>query len=174
MKPIVTSIIAGAYLICGALFAQNTKTTESAPKAKSDATEASSDKSTLNAEELEAKFKETLSKATLSGRWCSIKNGDLGEEKADKYTINSVAKISGDTWVINARIQYGQRDIIAPIPVKVKWAGDTPVIIVDKVGIPGGSVYSARVMIFEKTYAGTWTGGDHGGLLNGIITNQKN
>jgi len=57
--------------------------------------------------------------------------------------------------------------------VHVKWAGDTPVIVLDKVGIPGAASYSARVLIYEKTYAGTWSGGDHGGLLNGVITNRK-
>jgi hypothetical protein len=54
----------------------------------------------------------------------------------------------------------------------VAFAGDTPVIIVDNVGVPGGGTYSARVMIYEKTYAGTWNGGDHGGLLNGVISNE--
>jgi len=124
-------------------------------------------------EELEAKFKATLTRATLSGRWCAIKDGQLGPEKEDKYTILSVAKVTSDLWLINARIQYGQKDIVAPIPVKVKWAGDTPVIVVDDVGLPGGNTYSARVLIYEKTYAGTWSGGDHGGLLNGVITHQK-
>jgi len=55
----------------------------------------------------------------------------------------------------------------------VKWAGDTPVITLDNVGIPGGNTYSARVLIYNKTYAGTWSGGEHAGLLNGIITNEK-
>ena len=75
--------------------------------------------------------------------------------------------------MINARIQYGNKDVTAPIPVQVKWAGDTPVIIVDDVGVPGSGSYSARVMIYDNTYAGTWTGGDHGGLMNGVITQQK-
>jgi len=57
--------------------------------------------------------------------------------------------------------------------VQVKWAGDTPVITLDNVGIPGGNSYSARVLIYNKTYAGTWSGGDHAGLLNGVITNEK-
>src|SRR6185436_20417439 len=124
-------------------------------------------------EELEAKFKTTLTKATMSGRWCSIKDGQLGLEKEDKYTIISVNKVGGDVWMINARIQYGKKDITAPIPVQVKWAGDTPVIIVDNVGVPGGGNYSARVLIYDNTYAGTWTGGDHGGLMNGVITHPK-
>jgi hypothetical protein len=124
-------------------------------------------------EELEAKFKATLTKATMSGRWCLVKEGVLTPEKEDKYTINSVTKVGGDVWLINARMQYGKKDIVAPIPVQVKWAGDTPVIIVDKVAVPGGGTYSARVLIYEKTYAGTWSGGDHVGLLNGAIVSQK-
>jgi hypothetical protein len=43
----------------------------------------------------------------------------------------------------------------------VKWAGDTPVIIVDNIGFPGTAKYSARVMIFGDTYSGTWSAGDH-------------
>ena len=122
---------------------------------------------------MEAKFKATLTKATLSGYWCSIKDGALGPAKEDKYTINSVVKIGGDVWLINARIQYGQKDIVAPIPVRVKWAGDTPVITLNKIPIPGSGTYSARVLIYDHTYAGSWNGGDHAGLLHGIITNEK-
>jgi hypothetical protein len=114
-----------------------------------------------------------LTKATMSGRWCSIKDGQLGPEREDKYTIIDVTKIGGEVWLVKSRIQYGKKDIVAPIPVRVKWAGDTAVITVDNVGVPGGGTYSARVLIYGKTYAGTWTGGDHGGLMNGVITNQK-
>ncbi len=132
-------------------------------------------------EELEAAFKATLTKATLSGRWCSVlpdgKKSEgrlkLGPEKEDKYTIVGVSKLQGDSWLIRARIQYGKVDVVAPIPVQVKWAGDTPVIVVDKIAIPGGGTYSARVMIYEKTYAGTWSGGDHAGLLNGVLNPDK-
>ena len=128
----------------------------------------------LTQEELEAKFKATLTKATMSGRWCGIKDGKLTPEKEDKYTIVSVAKLGGEAWVISARIQYGQKDFTVPLPVQVKWAGDTPVITVDNLAMPGGgNSYSARVLIYDKTYAGTWSGGDHVGLLNGVITNEK-
>jgi len=127
----------------------------------------------LTQEELEAAFKANLTKATLAGRWCALKDGKLTTEKEDKYTIVSVNKLGGEAWIINARVQYGNKDFVAPIPVQVKWAGDTPVITLDEVGMPGGQAYSARVLIYNKTYAGTWSGGDHGGLLNGIITNEK-
>jgi hypothetical protein len=124
----------------------------------------------VSAAELEAKFQETMTAATMSGQWTPIKEGALGEAKPEKYTIVSVLKTSGDNWVINAKMRYKQQDIVAPIPVQVKWAGDTALIIVNNLTIPGGGTYSARVLIHEGTYAGTWSGGNHGGLLNGLIT----
>src|ERR1043166_7592848 len=124
-------------------------------------------------EELELAFKTTLTKATLTGRWCLVQDGKLSQEKEDKYTITGVSKIGGDMWLIHARIQYGKKDVTAPVPVQVKWAGDTPVIVVDKIPIPGSGTYSARLLIYEKTYAGTWSGGDHRGLMSGLITNEK-
>jgi hypothetical protein len=123
-------------------------------------------------EELEAKFKTTLTNATFNGRWCMIKDGKLTPEKEEKYTINGVNKLFSDRWLIRARIQYGDHDVTAPIPVKVKWAGDTAVITVDDFGLPGGASYSARVLVYKNTYAGTWSAGDHGGLLNGVITSE--
>ena len=163
-------------LITTMTLAQDTKKPEApGAGARSDQPQspAASDKPKVSQEELEAKFKATLTKATFSGRWCGIKDGKLTPEKEDKYTIVSVAKLAGETWIINARIEYGEKNFVAPIPVQVKWAGDTPVITLDNVGIPGGNTYSARVLIYNKTYAGTWSGGDHAGLLNGVITNEK-
>ena len=122
---------------------------------------------------MEANFKATLTKALFKGRWCSVKDGQLGPEKEDKYSIRSVTKIGADMWLINARVQYGKNDFVAPIPVQVKWAGDTPVITLDKVAVAGSGEYSARVVIYEKTYAGTWSAGDHAGLLSGVIAVDK-
>jgi hypothetical protein len=125
-------------------------------------------------EELEAKFKTMLTKATLAGRWAPIKNGTLGEEKEDKYEIVSVGKVNGDSWVVNAKMKYGGREFVAPFPVKVRWAGDAAVLSVENLQMPGGqNSYSARVMFFENTYAGTWSGGGHGGMLSGLITQEK-
>ena len=128
----------------------------------------------LTQEELEAKFKATLTKATMSGRWCGIKDGKLTPAKEDKYTIVSVNKLGGEAWIIQSRLQYGDKDFTVPIPVLVKWAGDTPVITVDGMAMPGGKMaYSARVIVYDRTYSGNWSGGDHAGLMNGVITNEK-
>jgi hypothetical protein len=123
--------------------------------------------------ELEKKFRATLTNATLNGRWCMVKDGAMQPDKEEKYTISGVTRLWGENWLIHSRIQYGDHDLTLPVPVKVKWAGDTAVITVDNFGIPGGASYSARVMIYDGTYAGTWSGGKVGGLLHGLITQEK-
>jgi hypothetical protein len=114
-----------------------------------------------------------LTKATLTGRWCSLKDGKLGPEKEDKYNIVSASKVGENKWLISTRIKVKDREMVVPIPVEVKWAGDTAVLSVDNLQYPGGGTYSARVLFHQHTYAGTWSGGDHGGLMSGVITNEK-
>jgi hypothetical protein len=123
----------------------------------------------LNLPALEEKFRNTLSNCVFNGRWCLIEKGKLAEEYQDKYTIQGATKSGNDVWLIYARIQYGGKDLTVPVPVQVKWAGDTPVITLDKVSIPGLGAYSARVLVYENTYAGTWSANDHGGMLHGTI-----
>src|SRR5688572_17758042 len=88
-----------------------------------------------NRAELEAKFKETMTGVTLTGRFSTIKDGVLSEPKSEKYTIVSVEKGNGDAWTVNAKLHYGGQEIVAPIPVQVKWAGNTAVMSVDALRI---------------------------------------
>ena len=48
------------------------------------------------APELEAKFKATMTNSTRAGRWLPLKDGVLGAEKEDKYSIVSAEKVSGN------------------------------------------------------------------------------
>ena len=41
-----------------------------------------------------------------------------------------------------------------PLPVSIKWAGDTPVITLTDLSIPGMGTYSARVVLYRDQYAG--------------------
>jgi hypothetical protein len=122
-------------------------------------------------DELEKDFAERMSNATLVGRFTdrARKEAPLKEEK---YTLGKVAKLTGDTWLFNTRIQYGEHDATLPLPLKVVWAGDTPVITLDKVAIPGFGTFTCRVLIFDDQYAGTWDGGNHGGHLFGKIVRE--
>ena len=119
--------------------------------------------------DLEKRFAETMTNAVLVGRFSTGRSDR--EPREERYTISSARKVMGDRWLITARIQYGNRGETAPIPliVPVKWAGDTPVISVTDLTIPGMGTYTARVMIFKDQYAGMWDAGDHGGLMWGRI-----
>ena len=124
--------------------------------------------------ELEAKFISTLTNATLKGHSAMIKDGQLGPDKEEAYQIVSVKKLEGDHWQINARFQYGGKALDLPIPALLKWAGDAPVLIFDGINLGGPNTYSARLMVYDTTYAGTWSGGDHGGMLYGLISHGTN
>jgi hypothetical protein len=123
--------------------------------------------------DLEERFKMLFTNATLSGRWARRKDGVLGEERAgDNYTILSVVKRDGENWTVNAKMKYRDKELILPVPVRMKFAGDTAVLIVEDLGIPGGGTYTARLLIFERTYSGTWKDQRGGGMLYGTIANQ--
>ena len=59
-----------------------------------------------------------------------------------------------------------------PIPVTILWAGDTPVITLTDLSIPGMGSYSARVLLFRSNYSGTWVGEDGGGQVFGKIVRR--
>jgi hypothetical protein len=59
-----------------------------------------------------------------------------------------------------------------PVPVQMKFSGDTAVLTVENLGIPGGGTYTARLLIFERTYSGTWKDQRGGGMLYGTIANE--
>lgn len=121
--------------------------------------------------ELEKEFEQTLSGCYFRGfftnRGQEVKQG----LKEEKYTISSVKKLEGndDLWVFNCRIQYGDHDLTLPLVLKVKWAGDTAVITLTDMLVPGLGKFTSRVVVYRNQYAGTWDGGDHGGHLFGKI-----
>lgn len=122
----------------------------------------------------ETRFQAMLTNASLTGRWAPLRDGALGEERGgDSYQIVGATKVAGETWIVRAKLRYRERDFVLPIPVQVKFAGDTAILMVEKLAIPDGGTYSARVMFCEQTYSGMWTGGRGGGLLYGVITNAK-
>jgi hypothetical protein len=122
-------------------------------------------------EELEKRFSEMLSGVTLKGRFTSDRN-DTAPSHEDQYDIQSVTKVLGDYWLFQVRIKYGNRDRTLPLPLRVVWAGDTPVITLDNMTVPGFGAFTARVMIFEGRYTGIWDGAGHGGVMVGTITKQ--
>jgi hypothetical protein len=141
--------------------AQETKKPSAAPAAATS--------SVPNREALEKEFAEKMSGATLAGHFTDRTRENARLPHEEKYTLGKVTKLASDYWLFAARIQYGDHDVTLPLSLRVVWAGDTPVITLDKAPIPGFGTFTCRVMVFGDQYAGTWDGGDHGGHLFGKI-----
>jgi hypothetical protein len=123
--------------------------------------------------ELIAKLKETLTGAKLTGTFTVIGKEDKSPA-AEEYTIVSAQKVDeGDLWLLKARIKYGNKDTTLPVPIEIQWAGDTPIITMTDMAIPGlGDKFSTRVVIYDGLYSGTWAHGEVKGHLFGKITKE--
>ena len=117
---------------------------------------------------LEKAFAAKLTGAKLVGMF-SLDGKDSGANKPDKYQIVSAKKDSGDNWVITAKMKVGENEIDVPVPIKVYWADDTPVMSLTDLTIPGMGTFTARVMFHGVRYAGTWQHGEAGGHMWGIV-----
>lgn len=107
-------------------------------------------------------------------RWTGQFTITGAEEKPpapEYYEILKAEKAeNGDYWNLLARIKYGDKDATLPLPpIEIKWAGQTPVITVDRVTVPGFGTFDARVLIRRGQYAGTWSHDNVGGHLFGKI-----
>lgn len=115
------------------------------------------------------KFEKDLSGVKFVGQFTVIGKEEMPLSK-EEYEIQSVSKLpQGDLWLFATRIKYGKTDVKLPIPLEVKWAGKTPVITLDEITIPTLGTFSARVVIDGNKYAGTWSHGEVGGHLYGVI-----
>jgi hypothetical protein len=130
------------------------------------------DSTTVQAER-EIAFAKLLSGATLDGNFTMTDSDHDGTKLThDKYTLGEVKKLEGNHWLIPARIEYGDKDFTVPLTLPIQWAGDTPVIMVDNVGLPGLGSVSARVMFFADHYAGFWQHGTRTGHLFGVVRHE--
>ncbi|MDA2927608.1 hypothetical protein MYX78_10345 [Acidobacteria bacterium AH-259-G07] len=119
---------------------------------------------------LEKQFQESMSGVILDG---FFKTNDAGNElRKEKYSITKVSKLAGEYWIFQARIQYGDRDVTLPIPVTIKWAGDTPVLTLTDATIPGLGTFTTRVLFYGGQYVGVWRHGEHTGQHFGRIIPQ--
>ena len=115
------------------------------------------------------KFKKLLTGAKMRGQF-TVDGKPLNNLSEESYEIEKVEKqAEGDWWVITARIKYGQRDMTFPVPLEVKWAGNTPVMTLDNMTIPGFGTFGARVVFHKDKYAGTWQHDDVGGHMFGVV-----
>jgi hypothetical protein len=184
----------GLVLLARPSFAEEPKSSAAQPKpslpyGEGKADEKAAPAPVLSQEELEKRFAETMSGATMIGNFTagSMKpaetpaadngNGEKAKPpkplKEDRYTLGKVAKLKDDYWLFETRIQYGEHDVTLPLTIQVQWAGDTPIITLTDLTVPGLGTFTARVLVYRDQYAGMWVHGDHGGQMFGRIVKAK-
>ena len=122
----------------------------------------------VDRESLEQAFASKLSGATLVGLF-SLDGKDSGAHKPDRYQIVTAKKVSKDDWIVTAKMKVGDNELDIPVPIKVYWADDTPVMSLTDLTIPGMGTFTSRVMFYGDRYAGTWQHGEAGGHMWGVV-----
>jgi hypothetical protein len=127
-----------------------------------------------------AELEKTLANAALVGHFTVTGEGEAAPDESkltkERYELGEVKHLGSNQWLIQSRIKYGDHDVTVPLTLPIRWAGDTPMICLDELPIPGLGTFTARVMIYRDHYAGFWSGKDHGGHLFGVIErpNEEN
>ena len=124
---------------------------------------------TVTLNDLEKEFQESLAGVTLEGQ--STRDGKPGVSD-DKYDIQKVVKTGDDQWTFYVQMSAHGQTMTLPLPLQLKWAGDTPVITLTDQGLPGMGTYTARVVVYRGRYAGTWSGKNGGGTVFGRIVKK--
>jgi hypothetical protein len=113
----------------------------------------------------EQAFVERMRGASLVGVFTVAGRDQLA--RPDTYHIASVEKVGDERWRFNARLGAG--GVHVPIVLPMQWAGDTPMVVMDDLSLPGVGTFSARVFFHDDRYAGTWQHGETGGHMYGRI-----
>ena len=121
--------------------------------------------------ELEEQFTHSMTNVVLKGEFTM--NGRKTDPTVERYTIERVEKMAGDIWLFHARIEYGKTDVTLPVPVKLLWAGDTPVVTLTEAPIPGLGTFSVRLLFYKNSYTGLWSSPKNGGFQFGEIINEN-
>ena len=127
---------------------------------------------TPDRETLIKQFEESMSGATLVGYFTINGQEESKGLKEEKYHLKSVKKLKhGDYWQFE--YEHGEGGKTTSLPVEIKWAGDTPVITLTDVLVPGAGTFTARVLFYRNEYAGTWSASDHGGRIFGKVVKEE-
>ena len=121
--------------------------------------------------DVERAFAEQMNGAALVGRF-TIAGREDRAATPDRYDLYNVEKVGEDQWRFNAKI--GETGVTLPIVVRMRFADDTPIILMTDATIPGMGTFTARVFFYGDLYAGTWAhSGKAGGHMFGRIERGK-
>jgi hypothetical protein len=118
-----------------------------------------------------SEIKASMDGTTLQDNMKGVNKDAMSE--GEKFVIEKITKLVGDTWLFQMRFQYGDHDLPVPVPIRVR-AGDTPVLTPSEVPIAGFGTYTVRVLICGEQYAGMWRSQKSGGgqVFGKVVRNR--
>jgi hypothetical protein len=120
--------------------------------------------------ELERALHETLDGARLVGQFTVVgADGVSRPPQTEQYAVSKLERGEDGSWVFNVSMSYGAQQHTMPVPVTIEWAGSTPMITMTEQTIPGLGTFTARVLLYQGLYSGTWKHGQFGGHMYGRI-----
>ena len=119
--------------------------------------------------EREEKLHAMLEGARLVGQFSVVGTANTPPPQAEQYAVSRLERDAEGRWVFNVSMSYATQQHTMPVPVTIEWAGDTPMITLTEETIPGLGTFSARVLLYDGLYAGTWKHGQFGGHMWGRI-----
>ena len=122
-----------------------------------------------DAAEREQKLHAMLEGARLVGQFSVVGMANTPPPQPEQYAVSRLERDAEGRWVFNVSMSYASQQHTMPVPVTIEWAGDTPMITLTEQTIPGLGTFSARVLIYDGLYAGTWKHGQFGGHMWGRI-----
>lgn len=123
--------------------------------------------------ERERQFAATMDGARLVGKFTLDGSQGASAPQDDLYSISKLEKGADDTWIFSYNMSHGDQGMTVPIPVRVLWAGDTPVLTMSEQSVPGFGSFTVRLLIYQDRYAGTWSAGTRGGHMWGRIEHPE-
>ena len=97
--------------------------------------------------EAERQFSERMKGVALVGQF-TITGREDRPANPERYDISSVEKVGDDLWRFNARIRYGKVDSTLPVVVPMRFNGDTPMISMTDLALPGMGSFTVRVFFY--------------------------
>ena len=119
--------------------------------------------------ELERGFAERMQNVVLTGHY-TLKGRERRDDKPERYEITRVAKVGEHRWRFDVHMTYGSVDVTLPVVVPIQWAGDTPIVTITDMAIPGlDGTFTARVFFYEDRYGGSWEHNMERGVFGGLM-----
>ena len=164
------ALFLGRIALCLGIFAAAIGSVQAQPPvAPQDATATAEEQGA--AQERDRAFQELLGGVRLSGFFTASDAPADRPLARDEYVLTKVERLPGTehTWVFHSRVKWGKNEFALPLALDVRWAGDTPMITMTDVAIPGFGTFTARVLFYDGQYAGTWSSPKHFGQMFGEI-----